>query len=661
MRRIFNTQWALPILMAIAGCESGSSSGPAPISFEPAPAPSGEGFVAQYAPPLDIGPYPNDIYNLPGQTLSVPAKITRPLAAALNTLDGFSTTAKITAPFSDTIDPATLVPFNPVAPTGNDTIFALNATAGTPLVPGLHYEVQISSAFGTNGSVLEIVPVVPLDAKSTYVFLLTNGITSVAGVPAQADTVFGLVRDAHLANVMTGNPGLDQLLPAIGPLIDAGVNLLGLPGDSIISAWSVSTQSTSDVIEWLDAAAMARTALIVPSGISTAGLGLGLPGLADIYVGFIEVPYFGNPADPLGSIWINSSLAPLTRDDPVPLPQGGMLRIPLLATLPNVASAQAKPVAGWPVAVVQHGVTGNRLLALTLADAFAQAGFAVVAIDLPLHGVTDTTSPFYQGPGSAFGDNERHFNLDNVGVVGVLAPDGLIDDGWQIFNIANPLNARDHARQSVSDLMNLVRTVPTMDFDGDSAPDLDGARRHFVSLSLGSILSMAFVANTDDVNTVTMSSPAGPFSEFLFDPNAVNFGLPIRRAIEAQGLEFGTLAFDNFARDLQTVLDPIDAANYAAAAAVNFPIHVIEVLSDQSVTANLTDNIATLMGLSDVGETTFDPSGVRGIVRFVAGTHSSLFNPLFDLSVTIEMQSQAVAFAASEGTTIVVTDSSLVQ
>ena len=34
-----------------------------------------------------------------------------------------------------------------------------------------------------------------------------------------------------------------------------------------------------------------------------------------------------------------------------------------------------------------------------MADSFAQAGFAVIAIDLPLHGVTDTANPFYQGPG----------------------------------------------------------------------------------------------------------------------------------------------------------------------------------------------------------------------------------------------------------------------
>lgn len=649
------------VVLTIAGCESGSSDGPPAIVFSPPAAPAGAGFVAQYAPPVDVGPYPNDIYNLPGQTLSVPTKITSPLAAALNTLDGFSTTAKITAPFNGPIDPASLIPFNPLAPTGTETVFVLNATAGVPLVPGVQYELKIDAAAGTNGSILEIVPLMPLAPDTTYAFILTSGIRSPSGVAAAADTVFGLVRDAHLANVMTGNPGLDALLPAIGPLIDAGVGLLGLSGSAIVSAWSVSTQSIPDVLEALDAAATAQLSVIAPMGISTAALGVGLPGIADLYAGFIEVPYYGDPTQPLTSVWVNSDLVPPTRDNPVPLLQGGLLRIPVLASLPNAQSGQAKPGAGWPVVLLLHGVTANRMVMLTMADSFAQAGFAVVAIDLPLHGVTDINSPFYQGPGSPFGNNERHFNLDNVGPLGSFEPDGLIDDGWQIFNVQNPLNARDHARQVTSDLLTLVRTVSSMDFDGDTVPDTDPTRRHFVSVSLGSMLATAFLAVSGEVSTATMTSPGGPFSDLLFDPNATAFGLPIVRAIEAAGLPFGSLGFENFARDLQTVIDPIDPANYAAAAAANHPVHVIEVLGDTAVTPALTDTIARLMGLADVGSTTFDSGGLDGIVRFSAGGHTSIFNPAIDLAVTTEMQTQAVVFAASGGTTIQINNSSVVE
>ncbi len=650
------------VAAVLSGCETGTSSGPAAVEFEEQTPTSGGAFVAQYAPPVDVGPYPNDIYNLPGQTLSVPEKITSPLAEALNTLDGFSTSANISAPFNDRLDPATLVPFNPLAaPTGAETIFVFNATAMTPLVPGLHYEVRISSAAGTNGSVIEFVPLIPLDADTTYAFLLTDGITNAGGVAAGADTVFGLVRDAHLAGVMTGNPGLDALLPAIGPLIDLGVGSLGLPGNSIVSAWSVSTQSINDVYEWIAANASAQLSVISSAGVTTAGLGLGLPGLADVYAGFIEAPYYGDPADALESLWINTSLAPLTRDDPIPIPRGGTLRLPLIATLPNAASGQTKPAGGWPVVIVQHGVTVSRLVSLAVADAFAQAGFAMIAIDLPLHGVTDTSSPFFQGPGSPFGDNERHFGLDNVGPVGDLMPDGEIDNGWQIFNVANPLNARDHARQTVSDLFHLVRTAPTMDFDGDTNPDLDGDRRHFLSLSLGSILVVGFLANTDEVNTVSMTSVGGPFSDFLYDPEAVNFGLPIRDGIVAQGLPFGSLGFDGFARDLQTAIDPIDPVNYAEEAAARHPIHLIEIVGDESVPNGLTATIASLMGIGRVNTTTIVPTGASGLTSLVGGEHSSPFNPVPNFAVTAEAQTQIVTFAASGGTTILISDPSVVQ
>ena len=87
---------SLAAAVIVSGCEGGSSDEPQPITFTPAAAPPGTGFVAMYAPPVDNVPYPNDIYNPTGTKLAVPVKVTSPLASALNTLDGFSTTAVLT-------------------------------------------------------------------------------------------------------------------------------------------------------------------------------------------------------------------------------------------------------------------------------------------------------------------------------------------------------------------------------------------------------------------------------------------------------------------------------------------------------------------------------------------------------------------------------------
>ena len=645
------------------GCESGTSTGPEPLTFSPAQ-PSGQGFKALYAPPpFDIVPYPNDIYNPVaaglGSTLAVPVRVTSPLAAAVNTLDGFSTVANITAPFNAAIDTSSVVPFNPLLPTGQETVFVLDATRGVPLVPGVDYSVGVSGATGSNDSLLEITPLRPLAPKTTYLFVLTSGIRSTLGIAAAADQSFGAVRDAHLAGLgsIPGAPELDPLFPAVTPLIDAAVGLLRLPGDSIVVVWSVSTQSISDVLEAVQANATAVPHRLAPMGITTADLGLGLPGAAGIYAGWMQIPYFGDPGDVLGSVWVNSELAPPTAANPQPLPSGGLLRVPVLASRPSATRA---PADGWPVVLFQHGVTSNRTSMIAIADAFALAGFAMVAIDLPLHGVTDTASSFYQGPGSPMGDNERHFHLDNVGDLGNLVPDGQIDDGWQIFNVANPLNARDHGRQAVADLFHLIRTVPVLDLDGDGLADLDPDRIHFLGVSLGAIFSTPFIALSAEFSTATLSSAGGPYSHFLLDSMAITFGQPIRAAVEAAGLPFGTVGFENFIRDLQTVLDSVDPVNYAASAASNHPIHMVGVRSDTSVPMTLIDNVAGLMGLSDITATTVDPAGVRGIVRFNRGGHGAILNPA-DLEVTLEMQTQAVAFAASGGTIVPIGNPEIVQ
>jgi len=652
---------SLAAVSLVSGCETGSSDEPQPIAFTPPAAPTGTGFVAMYAPPVDNVPYPNDIYYNPTTgLLNVPVKVTSPLSSALNTLDGFSTTAVISAPFNGPLDAASLIPWNPLTmgPTAAAaSIVVLNATAGTPLIPGTDYTVRISTAAGSGGGILEIVPLKPLAPRTRYAFIVTNRVRSTANVAAGADLVFDAVRDAHLAGVPPP-PTLAPLVPVIAPLINTA-GALGIGGNDVAVAWSMLTQSTTEVLDSVDATTGARPYLLASAGITTAQLGLNLPGVASIYTGYLDVAYYGDPLNPLTSFWINSQQRPPTAQNPDPFVRVANKRIPLLATLPNAQSGRTQPGAGWPVVIFQHGITLNRTVMFALADRFAAAGFAVVAIDLPLHGITDTASPFYQAP------NERHFNMDNVGAVGVFAPDGQIDNGWQILNVGNPLNARDHIRQAVADTIALKRTLPTLDFPNVPNPDLDGSRIHFVGSSLGSIISGVFLGFDTEIKTATLQSPAGPWTSILTDPQAIDFGAPIRRALAAQGLPQGTIGFDNFVRDLQTVIDPVDPVNFALDAATH-PIHVIEILGDTAVPNRPTDYIAQLWGLPSISTTTpagppGPPASVEGIVRFTAGAHSSLFNPLPSGPATQEMQQQTAFYAETDAGQIRIVTPSLVQ
>ena len=81
--RMLRLKVALVLVAAsLFGCENGSSTGPARITFTPPAPPAGTGFVALYAPPVDVGPYPNDLYNPTGTKLEVPVRVTSPLASA---------------------------------------------------------------------------------------------------------------------------------------------------------------------------------------------------------------------------------------------------------------------------------------------------------------------------------------------------------------------------------------------------------------------------------------------------------------------------------------------------------------------------------------------------------------------------------------------------
>ncbi|MDD2582694.1 MAG: hypothetical protein PHR66_11940, partial [Desulfuromonadaceae bacterium] len=51
-----------------------------------------------------------------------------------------------------------------------------------------------------------------------------------------------------------------------------------------------------------------------------------------------------------------------------------------------IAPAGAVPAAGWPLVIFQHGITGQKEQVIAVAGSLTAAGYAVVAVDLPLHG-----------------------------------------------------------------------------------------------------------------------------------------------------------------------------------------------------------------------------------------------------------------------------------
>ncbi|TLZ22816.1 MAG: hypothetical protein E6K29_19005, partial [Gammaproteobacteria bacterium] len=176
--------------------------------------------------------------------------------------------------------------------------------------------------------------------------------------------------------------------------------------------------------------------------------------------------YYLSAAAPLTASWqapafpLDMTSTNVTRFNPLPAATVAHLMIPVLVTVPNANSAYAQaggpipPPGGWPVLIFQHGVTRSREDMFGVADSFADAGFVVAAIDLPLHGVTSTSDPLYASAanplyaGLGLPANqmsvERTFDLDlntNLGstVIPGSPPDGVTDpSGSHAINLTSP-------------------------------------------------------------------------------------------------------------------------------------------------------------------------------------------------------------------------------
>jgi pimeloyl-ACP methyl ester carboxylesterase len=367
--------------------------------------------------------------------------------------------------------------------------------------------------------------------------------------------------------------------------------------------------------------------------------------------------------------------------------------IPILAALP-IAGGPCGPMpgTGWPVIIFQHGITRNREDMLAMASGFGGSCNAVVAIDLPLHGVTDTTDPFYT---KGF---ERTFDMDATGHAGATGKN-IGTSGAQFINLTSTITSRDNLREGAADLINLVATLPNM-FPGGTN-NFDSSKVFFVGHSLGGIEGTTFLgadsagaqltSSLPKIKTATLANPGGHVAELL--RNSAEFEPIIDNGLAQQGIVKGTQEYYDFYSQAQAVVEDGDPANYAAAAAAGHPIHMIEVvgggnygsgtgptcnLTDQVVPNSATDLLAKLMGLTQVDSTTA-ASGAPGgefVVKFLAGDHGSVLSPalpgkpavctnnatsqMIYGAVTVEMQTEAYKFIAANGLQVTVNNSPVI-
>jgi len=671
-----SSRFAVALLVtgfAVAGCTGSNSDGVGPTdptsgNGDPGTS-SGVGvFHAEFIPLSGVLPYPTDLYfsGTTDGTLNIPATPFLPNAAAINALDGFSTNASISARFSAPIDAATISPATVIV-LEVDIDNLLKATVGVrrPLIYGTDYTARVASTIDSGHATLEIVPLKPLTPSTGatnvgYLVILTNGLRDTSGNRATPDRDY-LAIEAALPSCSTLTGSMNGICLLTGAHLQIA-NAINVPPANVVLTFSFSTQATADTMNIASAIAQPGPIGVVPTGANLSNLNPALPPIADVYVGQLGIPYYLDPAAPLSGTWEAAPGGPgvpstnLTRFNPVPVAKAS-LGIPLFLTVPNVASGHAKPAGGWPVVVFQHGITGNRVQAAAIAGAYASQGFVVAAIDMPLHGLTDPANPFYQ-PGA-----ERTFDLDLVNnATGASGPDGVIDGSGSYFiNLTSLLTSRDNLREAALDIVQLVKSLPNLDIDGDTVADIDATNIHFSGISLGSMVGT--VANATGIPTVSayLNVPGGGVAQLLQESQT--FGPTINAGLAAKGLQKDTTLYDQFFRDAQTAVDSGDPLNFIATTVAAKPVLLTQVLNDAVIPNSATQRLISAAPFLKTATPGFNlvGAGTGTWVHFTSGFHGSLLSPAASLAVTQEMQTHAASLAATGGTAFAITNPAILE
>lgn len=668
MRRIL---WLLALsgLLWLPGCGSDNKDVADELNIDRS------GFTAYFDLTARILPFPTNLLfsGTDDGTLNIPTadptNVSDPIVA-MNALDGFSTVAPISTRFSSAIDPSTLTPasvrlFEVTLSGIGGAVIAINRELafGTEFLPTL-------SSVDPTRSTLVILPTRPLKPRTSYLVVLNNEIKGANGLSPQTSAHYLI---AKTPNSLIGTPA--AALEPVRQLVnfqETALANLGVPKDQIILSWTFSTQSIGNVLTTartlatgssvVNPAPVGTTANLLPAGAS--------PGFADVFVGSLTVPYYlanasAGPSAPLITFWQGAGGSNLTFLNTTPVAKSTET-IPLLVTLPNAASSQLKPLTGWKVAIFQHGITSNRTSMLALADSMARAGFAVVAIDLPLHGLP-VGHPLRLSP-------ERTFDLDLVSnTTGAPGPDGVADSsGTHFINLASLLSSRDNLRQGVADLFALTKSLPAMDVDG-GGPDFDPSEVYFIGHSLGAMVGSVFLAHEPTVKSAVLGMPGGGIAKLL--DGSASFGPQVAAGLASRGVLKGSADYESFLGAAQTVIDSADPVNYATATTSGRGVLLFEVVGDgagslpdqvvpNNVLANApvgtvpsplagTDPLATFMGLTRLTTTTAGLSQ-KAWMRFTAGDHASLLSPAASLAATSVMQEAMATFLASDGNLVAI-------
>lgn len=358
------------------------------------------------------------------------------LGAALDRLDGFSTSAAIDLPLSGSVDPASVVAGRSV------WLIALDTSAGDPLsldsVQGVaaapSYDAQVLSLDGGTHNLIRVRPLLPLRPRSKYLLALSEDLRAADGTRLGRSTAYEALRgsgpldaalqplrsavlrwEAWAAPVLAGASGgrltpaqardslvLTQSFTTTDPL--GRIMAMAAPRAAVAAqqiAQGVARGSAVATAQSLDAggrlpSVRARAlGLSAQSGLDFNELSSALAAnVGRLYTGFIRLPYYLTAADAPGlgfGEYLNRPWRPdadlaLALGAPLPADGDGSLnlswRFPFAAATgtPSVPLQVTLPMNSWV-----PGYAG----AANCGQIHAATGFPLV---IYAHGITDSRS-----------------------------------------------------------------------------------------------------------------------------------------------------------------------------------------------------------------------------------------------------------------------------
>jgi hypothetical protein len=536
--------------------------------------------------------FPNDLLiNQMTGLVNLPIAPNDPQASVkmqLNTLDGFSTTAPITVPLElaagSTIDPATVV--------AGQTVLLVNLD---PRPTAVQPEFRVSAV----GNQLVIEPTAALiPDQSRYAVIVTSAVKDQTGSPLRPPPTLVLL--AGEAPLFAGGRStvssltdaqaaqLEQLRVAYAPLFMrlAGA---GVPKEALAMAATFTTQSIARPLAAL--AAFPSTAR--DTGLNTS---VRITTVANEEVLAARAAQLPFPTTNLRAIVLGTYVT-----ENVTNGSEGRVELTRTPTMPGVPQADRfavvasptpapEPVRFWmsiprtsgggplPVVILQHGLNSWRGAMVGLADAFAAAGFAAIAIDIPLHGARsrctadaqcsggcDVSSGMCRGEMLPMPTAQDPLACSLQPLSGDAADCRPMASGAAFIDPRNLFRTRANGEQYVVDAVQLLRVLgdannpaglqATLSSGGGSPIRIDTERVTFLGISLGGIAGTVLFAASPAPRLGVFNATGGRLFDILTTGD-------LRAAIEpflmSSGITPGTPAFFQLRTTATWILDLVD-------------------------------------------------------------------------------------------------------